>query len=724
MQIKGNFRKTIFKSDKGYQVGLFKVRELDDDNYKEHLNKTITFTGYFPELNENDYYVFNGSFKEHERYGSQFNVVSYEVIRPTGKDAVIDFLSSDLFKGIGEKKAIKIVEVLGDDALTVIIENPNNLMLVPGITEKQKEIIYNNLVKYQASYKVILYLTEIGFNTKDALTIFYQYHENTQNVVLENIYCLVDDINEISFRKIDSFRNNLGIELTDARRINSGIKYVFNEIAATKGDIYLFKDELINYTMRALNIMDYDLIEECLINLITKGEIVNKEEKYYLKKYYLEELYVSKRLINLTRMVGLKIDTNYFEALEKTFDIKFNNDQKDAIIKSLEEQFLIITGGPGTGKTTIIKAIVELYSAIFGLNYEALSKEIALLAPTGRASKRISESTTLPAYTIHRFLKWDKESNTFGVNSENKSEVKMVIVDESSMIDLSLFHSLLQGLNEGTRIILVGDYDQLPSVGCGQVLKDLIESDCFVIVKLKELYRQAKESNIIKLAYDINNQTLDEDILFYKDDLTFIEADNNNLKDKLFDVVKDYTYNDYNRFQILAPIYAYDNGIDDLNVFLQSVINPKNDNNSIIVGEQVYRKYDKIIQLVNMPDENIFNGDIGIIEEISTVPKEIYVNYDGNVVKYTPSMFDKIKHGFCISIHKSQGSEFDTVIIPILNKYNKMLYKKLIYTAVTRAKTKLYLIGEVSALKQAINNDSYKERKTTLKKFIIDGINN
>jgi exodeoxyribonuclease V alpha subunit len=351
-----------------------------------------------------------------------------------------------------------------------------------------------------------------------------------------------------------------------------------------------------------------------------------------------------------------------------------------------------------------------------------MMRELILLAPTGRASKRISELANFPASTIHRFLKWDKESNTFGININNKSDAKMVIIDEASMIDLNLFYSLLQGLHEDTKIVIVGDYDQLPSVGCGQVLKDLIESDSFLVVELKELYRQKETSNIIKFAYDIKNDNYDNSI-FLGEDLTFIPCSNSNLKEKLYEIIKDYNYKDYDKFQVLAPIYAYDNGIDDLNNYLQDIINPKKNDNFIAVGEEIYRVNDKVIQLVNMPDENIYNGDVGIVEKINLKPKEIYVRYDENVVKYTPSIFDNIKHGFCISIHKAQGSEFDTVIIPVLHKYSRMLYKKLIYTAVTRSKKKLYILGEESALKEAIKNNSYKDRKTTLKDFIIDGIN-
>lgn len=716
--VKGNFRKSIFKSDKGYIIGLFKVREVSSEKLETFLNKTITFTGYFHELNENDYYQFNGEFIIHEKYGEQFNVSSYEVEKPTEKSGIIEFLSSDLFKGIGEKKAIKIVEVLGNDCLNIIINNPNNLLLVPEITEKQKNTIYESLIKYQTSYDIILELTNLGFNTKDALTIFYQYKKSAIDKIKENIYQLTDDINEMSFKKIDSLRDKLDIAVDDARRIETGLKYALLEASNVLGDIYLYKNELFNYAMRILKVNDYDKLEIGLSNLIDVDKVIKKEEKYYLSNLYLKETYIAKRLTSIA-----KKDVKKEKVKLKENHIIYNKEQTDAILSSFNENFLVITGGPGTGKTTIIRAITELYQDFYKLDDNLISNEIALLAPTGRASKRISEATNLSASTIHRFLKWDKETDLYAINENNKSKVKLAIIDEASMIDINVFYNLLLGLEEDCKIVLVGDYDQLPSVGPGQLLKDIIESDMFKVVKLKTLYRQASNSNIIKFAHDIKNQIIDDSIFKNdEEDLIFIDANNSNLKEKLLPIIQDYRYDNYHNFQILAPIYAYENGIDDLNKFLQGVINKEN-SEEINCEEFTYKEKDKILQLVNIPDENVFNGDIGIIKKINSKPKEIFVDYDNNVIKFTPSTFNNIKHGYCISIHKSQGSEFDTIVIPILNKYNKMLYKKLIYTAVTRAKKHLYLIGEKSALNNAIMNDSYKERKTTLKNFIIDSMN-
>ena len=388
------------------------------------------------------------------------------------------------------------------------------------------------------------------------------------------------------------------------------------------------------------------------------------------------------------------------------------------------KQLLIITGGPGTGKTTIIKAILELYKDINKYGHKEMIDKIALLAPTGRAAKRMSEATLYPASTIHRFLKWNKENDTFQINEYNKSDVEFVLIDEASMIDTYLFSNLLKGLSVRTKIIIVGDYHQLPSVGPGQVLSDLINSKMLQTVELKELYRQGQDSNILTLAYSIQNDYLKKEIFNVEDDLTFIECSSDEVIDNIEDIASTYKDLSYKDFQILAPMYKTLNGIDNINNRLQNILNKKNINKKeISVGEVTYREGDKVIQLTNMPDDNVYNGDIGIIEKINIKPREIHINFDGNIVRYTPSNFNKFKLAYAISIHKSQGSEFDIVVIPIVNSFKKMLYKKLIYTGVTRSKKKLYIIGEYNSLLMAIKNTNNDIRRTTLKEFLINGIN-
>lgn len=726
--IKGNFKRSIYRSDNGYIIGLFKIKETNSSNLEEYINHTITFTGYFHELIEEETYLFSGNIVEHEKYGTQFQVENYERILPEENDAIIEFLSGGLFKGIGEKTAEKIVNYLGKDTLNIIIENPNNLLLIPTITKRQIDTLHNTLLDYQSSYKTIVFLNEIGFSTRDSLLIYNKYKDKTEIVLNDNIYLLSEDIEEITFKRVDIIALKNQVKRNDIRRIAAGIIYVLNEVCNTIGHSYLLKDEIILYLTRALNI-DLTLaeIDQSLENLARDLKIINTDEKYYLTKMYEAEDNIAKRcgyLMRAKEHQDKKLEVTIRE-IEKNFGYFYNEEQLEAIKLSYMKNILIVTGGPGTGKTTIINTICELYRQMNKLSYDKLAERIALLAPTGRASKRISESTNLSASTIHRFLKWNKESNKFGINEYHKSSVDFVIIDEFSMVDTYLFDSLLKGLRYDTKIILVGDYNQLPSVGSGQLLKDMIESESLHVVKLKQLYRQKENSNIINLAYQINENKLDQTIFNQTDDLTFIPIPQNKVVEEIVNIASNYTDNDQ-KLQILAPMYKGINGIDNINISLQNVFNPESKSKKeIIINNVVYRENDKVIQLSNMPDENIFNGDIGYIETIKNgSKKEIYINFDGNTVRYTPANFQKFKHAYAISIHKSQGSEFDTVIIPLVNNYGKMLYRKLIYTAVTRVKKKLYLIGEIEALEKAIQNNDSNIRRTTLKKFIIDNIKN
>lgn len=726
--IKGNFKKYIFKSDTGYCIGLFKVKETNSDILDEYIDHTITFTGYFHELNEDDTYLFYGNLVEHEKYGKQFQVENYERVLPEEKDAIVEFLSSGLFKGIGEKTAEKIVSYLGKDTLTTILENPNNLLLIPGITKKQIETLNKTLTEYEASYKTIVSLSELGFSTKDSLLIYNKYKIKTESILEANIYLLMEDILEITFKKVDTIALKNGVAKDDVRRIQAAILYVIDEVCNLYGHSYLQVEEIWEYMVRALgNKVAESEFNQALQNLELDLKIIKKEEKYYLTKMYEAEQNITKRcgyLMRTSDHLDKKLEST-IRCVEDYFTCFYNEEQRNAIRLSFTKNFLIVTGGPGTGKTTIIKAICELYRQMNKLSHEKLAERVALLAPTGRASKRISESTSLPASTIHRFLKWNKENNKFGVNEYHKSDVDFVIIDEFSMVDTYLFDSLLKGLRYDTKIVLVGDYNQLPSVGPGELLKDMIESNSLNVVELKELYRQKENSNIISLAYQINKDSLDRSIFNKEEDLTFIPVPANCVTDKIIEIASTYA-NDNKDVQILAPMYKTLNGIDIINSSLQNVFNKKKiSKKEIIINGVVFREHDKVIQLSNMPDENVFNGDIGTIKEIHNgAKKEIYIDFDGNLVRYTPTNFQKFKHAYAISIHKSQGSEFDTIIIPIVNHYGKMLYRKLIYTGVTRVKKKLYLIGEITALERSIKNNDVNLRRTTLKEMLVENIQN
>lgn len=717
--IKGNVKKIIYQNDNGYTVGVFKVKE-SSSKYEHLVNISVSFTGYFHELNEIDTYNFYGNIVNHPKYGEQFNVELYDRAMPEEKDSIVEFLSSGTFKGIGEKTAEKIVSFLGKDALKIIIDNPNNLLLIPGITKKQIDVLHNTLVQYEASYNTILKLNEMGFVTRDSMLVYNKYKANTTNILEENLYRLIEDIKEITFKKIDNIALKQNYERTDKRRVKASIIYTMEELCNVLGHSYLTIEEIYKYTIVFLgnNIKEEEFIE-CLNGLILDIKVIKEEEKYFLRSMWEAEDNIVKRIKYLSQKEDLEIKNidKYIKEIENEKDIVYNEEQLLAIKNSIIKNFLIITGGPGTGKTTIVSSIIDLYKKVNKLTYEGLVDEVMLLAPTGRASKRLTEKTLLPASTIHSFLKWNKDLDKFAVNEYNKSDVKLVIIDESSMVDVPLFHSLLKGLRLDTKIIMVGDYNQLPSVGPGQLLKDLIESDILNVISLKMLYRQGNDSNIITLAHDINNGIVEENIFNIGKDLEFIKTDSSTLND-IGRICKEYNKIDYRDFQILVPMYKGINGIDNLNKYLQDIFNPKSKNRKeLVVGDVTYRENDKILQLVNMPEERIFNGDIGIISRIDK--KEIIIDFDTNQVKFTASNFNKFKHGYAISIHKSQGSEFDTVVIPVVAGYNKMLYRKLYYTAVTRAKKKLIILGDINALKHASTNNSQDVRKTTIKDKII-----
>ena len=709
--IKGNFRRSIFKSDNGYVVGLFKIRETNDKVLEELVNTTVTFTGYFHDLNEDDTYILYGEVVNHPRYGMQFQASSYERLKPTGKDAVATFLSSDLFPGVGEKLAKSIADVLGDNAIDRILEDESCLYMVPKLTESKIKKIVNILKKYEESHKVIAILIDLGFSMREALMIYNEYKSNTQKIIYQIVYNLPD----ISFLKVDKAGEKLGFELVDNRRVKASILYVIKKLIYQNGDSFLNREVIINNVNRFLK-TEYDNYDELFKELEEADYIVIDGDDYYLKDIWDAENNITERIfdmVNRPKKQYKKID-ELLKELENINNIIYNDNQKRAIKKALENNILIITGGPGSGKTTIIKAITELYQHINKLDYDEFTSRLALLAPTGRASKRMSESTFLPASTIHRFLKWNKDNGEFMVNEDNKSDVELVIVDEVSMIDINLFDSLLKGLKRNVKMILVGDYDQLPSVGPGNLLKDLICSDEIDVVYLNHLYRQDEGSYIIKLAYEIKDGLVSDNFLNTYNDYTFLKCGGASIKNnlvKLCEKVISKGY-DYKRLQLLAPMYKGENGIDALNSELQNIFNPASlEKREIKSGNVIFRENDKILQLVNMPDENVFNGDIGVIKYIKygntskSKKDEIYIDFDGNLVKYTPKDFNKIKHGFIISIHKSQGSEFEMVIMPMARSYKRMLYKKLIYTGVTRAKSKLIMIGESDAFIYSVKNN-------------------
>ena len=561
---------------------------------------------------------------------------------------------------------------------------------------------------------------------KESLSFLNKYNNKILDTVNTNIYELIET-DEMPFTKIDEIAIGMGINEEDDRRVKALIIYVMKNLCFNNGDTYLTEEEisfnLSNYVSITPEKFDY-----LILQLVREGKIVIEEKRYYLKHFYEAEKYICEKICFLNDM-PIMTNTSIMKYIDndKFNKITYDDTQLKAIESGVNNNITIITGGPGTGKTTIIKAIVSIIMD----SKKARDTDIALLAPTGRAAKKMMETTNLPAYTIHKYLGWDKDTNTFATDEYNPNKEKYIIVDEVSMIDTLLMEALLKGTKRDFHLILVGDYYQLPSVSEGQILKDLIDSDCLPVISLNKIYRQTEGSYILNLAYDIKSKNISEDLFIKKDDYLFINSDNDNTLSYIKEVVTKAIKKGYSDMdiQVLAPMYKSINGIDSLNIMLQELFNPKAKNKKeIVFKDVVYREYDKVLQLVNDPDNNVYNGDIGYIEEIivsdgKKIPNQININYDGNIVEYTPDKFINFRHGYAISIHKAQGSEFDTVIMPITSNFKRMLYNKLVYTGVTRAKKSLIIVGEPNSFIYGINNDYVDNRKTTLKDLIINKYN-
>ena len=720
--IKGHLYKEIYRNEmNGYMVGLFKIKETNTD-FEDNI---INITGILPILNDKKEYILYGEIVNHKKYGIQFNVNSFDIVMPTREEELVTFLSSDLFP-IGEKTASKIVAMYHEDTINKILENKSCLTIIPRLSDKKIDKIYNVLKDYQNTSNVVIELTKLGFEMKESLSFLNKYNSKILDTVNTNIYELIDS-DEIPFNKIDEIAINMGIEEDDERRLLALIIYVMKNLCFNNGDTYLSLEEisfnLSNYVSITPERLDY-----LIMKLIRDRKMVVEDKRYYLKKFYEAEKYICDRICFLNNIEDSgTINISKYIDNEKFNKIEYDSVQKKAIEYGVNNNLTIITGGPGTGKTTIIKAIVKILEEAYKLR----DKDIALLAPTGRAAKKMMETTGKPAYTIHKYLGWDKDNNTFEVDEYSPNPEKYIIVDEVSMIDTLLMEALLRGIRRDAKLILVGDYYQLPSVSEGQILKDLIDSDVLPVIRLNQIYRQSVGSYILNLAYDIKEKNISEDLFIKKDDYLFINSDNDNTLNYVKEIVgkavkKGLTDRE---IQVLAPMYKSNCGIDNLNIILQEIFNPYSDNKKQInYGEVIYRVGDKVLQLVNDPDNNVYNGDIGYIDDIiifkeKKITNQININYDGNIVEYTPDKFINFRHGYAISIHKAQGSEFDTVIIPITISFKRMLYNKLVYTGVTRAKKSLIIVGDANSFIYGINNDYVDNRKTTLKDFIINKYN-
>lgn len=724
--IRGKVRVIIYEAESNYKVGVLKVKETNDKGLEEFLGKSLHFTGYFGTLQVGDNYEMEGNLIYKEKYGYQYNVTDYKKMEVTGYEAVIEFLTSDLIKGCGEATAKRIVDTLGNDAIKKIKEDKSILMTVPKMSEKKALKIYSSIMSNSSVDDDLIKLKEMGFSINEALNIINKFQKNALSIAKTNPYALKEIID---FKKLDNIYLS-GENPDETLRVKNCVLETIRLLEIRNGDTYFYLEEIRDGLKTYFNIVDVDYLEEVINSLESNKDIYREEKRIYLNSTYSMEVEIAKKLnyINSLPITGKNIsmiDTE-IEKLEEKLDVTYDTEQKTAIKRSLENRISIITGGPGTGKTTIIKAITSLYMKMYNLGPNNVDAYIALLAPTGRASKRLSEATGLGASTIHKYLKWNKDMNEFQVDEFNQNYQRLIIIDEVSMIDTNLMYHLLLGLTNTIQIILVGDKDQLPSVGCGLVLKDLIDSDLFNFCPLETIHRQSENSYIPYLAKEIKNKDITSDFLSKKDDYNFLRVDNSKVLESVnrvceLSIKRGHMDKD---IQVLAPIYKGINGIDNLNNHLRDLFNPKSDKKrEIKIGDITFRVGDKVLQLVNDPERGIYNGDIGYIDSIVSVNNtkalNVNIDFDGNLVSLTTSEMINVRLAYAISIHKAQGSEFVNVIMPVCSSYYKMLYNKLIYTGVSRAKKSLMLVGTVEAFLMGVNNNYSMDRKTSLKDQLL-----
>lgn len=710
----GYIKKIRFYSESSnYIVALIEVEQED---------KLITMNGYMNNFNDYEKYAFIGDYEIHPKYGKQFKLSEYRIIYAKESEEIIKYLSSPLFKGIGKALATQIVNTLGEECLEKIKEDKHNLDLVRGMTEKRREIIYEALTNGDYDQEVMQFFMGHGISLKNLGLIQAYYQEKTLEILQNNPYQLVEDIDGIGFKTADELALKTGGTLDNPNRIKAGIIYSIKQYGFNTGSTYCYLDEIkIMFSKIIYNIEEVSF-NEYLDELIDEGLIIQRGDKYYYFEMDEAEKNIAEYLkIRINKPDELfdekeveRLLTNY----EKTQGICYAAKQKEALNYFLKSSCMILTGGPGTGKTTIVQALLKVYSVLYP------DDRIGLVAPTGRAAKRLTELTGIYACTIHRLLKWDLHSNTFTMNKSNPLDLDVLIIDEFSMVDcllLSKFFEAGRGIN---KVLFIGDYHQLPSVAPGNILQDLMEAGVKTI-ELDEIFRQAKDSGIIQLAHHIiHNEIENMDLFEQYRDINFFPCINYDVVKNVKIIVKkaiDEGY-DTNDIQVLVPMYQGVAGIDALNDALQDVFNPIDEfNDSYQIGRKEYRVGDKILQLKNRPDDDVFNGDIGTLVEICRkdnfeyLQDTLIVDFDGNFVEYTSNTFNTITHAYCMSIHKSQGNEFKIVIMAVLSDYYIMLRRNLLYTAITRAKQSLFILGSSKAFMHGLANYQDSRRKTSLK---------
>lgn len=735
--LKGTILETIFRNNEnGYTVALIEAE-----------NEIITITGVFgTDVTSETLEVF-GKRVNHPKYGEQFKVDMYTTVLPSSLEQIENYLSSGLIKGIGKSTAKKIVVKFKEDTFNIIHNNPEKLTDVEGIGEIKASMISKSFTEQVDIKEIMMFLQSHGISTNYGIKIYKEYGNDTINIINENPYKLTDDIYGIGFKLADKIAFSLGVEKVSPFRIESGIKYILMEYASN-GHTYVSMDILLEKVSSLLDIsLDYAKNE--LGNMAFGGKInietINDVKVVYYISYHVAEVNVCKNLINLAS-IEFNVSENdiisLLKQIENESSIELTDMQRKAVIQSIINGVTVITGGPGTGKTTIIRSIIGVF--------EKLNKKILLCAPTGRAAKRMTESTGKDSKTIHRLLEYaygENDSNlSFNKNEDTPLNCDVLIVDEMSMVDILLMNNLLKAIRKGTRLILVGDIDQLPSVGAGNVLSDIIKSNTIKTIMLDKIFRQSLGSMIVQNAHHINKGELP--IYNKKDtDFFFMRANNNTeIAELLIELYKDrlpskYNLNPVKDIQILSPMKKGDVGVIELNNRLQKAINPPNKTKKEkTFGKYTFRVGDKVMQIKNnyqvewiinnsddstQEGEGIYNGDIGYIVFIDEIEQEVFVEFDdGKEVVYPFNQLDELILAYATTVHKSQGSEFPVIIMPIVWGPPMLLTRNLFYTAITRAKDLVVLVGIEKYMKLMIDNNKIDKRNSALDHRLSSVLNN
>ena len=732
MQQEGKLGKIIFNNpDNGYTVAVFDTEA-----------GAIRIAGSFAEPKSGAKYRLEGRFTIHPRYGEQFSVSSYEEMMPEGADAILEFLSAGNIRGIGPKTARQIVDVFGDETLTVIEETPEKLLMISGIGAKTLSKISESFSESREFANTAIELREIGIEMNEAVRVYKMYGKDSVRIVNENPYILAEDIRGITFSRADAIAAKLGIEPDSSVRVESGIRFMLRSWAAS-GSTLMPENYLIEKTAESLDVM-MDIVRDSLKEMVFAGELeedtIDDIAVIYLYGYYHAEQRVAHELMKLRnadiKPVPMQFN-NFMDAVRMAgqdgSELELSEEQKRAILECITNNVTIITGGPGTGKTTIINTLVRL------LDFAGLS--VALAAPTGRAAKRMEEASGKPAKTIHRLLEyvWSEEEDTlnFGRNEENPLEEDVIIVDEASMIDLMLMDGLLNAVKEGTRLIFTGDADQLPPVGAGNVLRDMIASDCIPVIRLREIFRQAEGSGIVANSHLINSgeypeqQSGNDFYIISKIGETSISDTIRELVGGRIEAGFDFVRS-ADDIQILTPTKRGMLGAPSLNAMLQEVINPPKEGKAELkIGNVTFREGDKVMQLRNnygaewrtdyftSEGEGVFNGDMGTVEAIDAADKTMTVRMDDRIIEYAGDMLEEIDLAYAVTVHKSQGSEFPVVVIPVWNFPPMLMTRNLLYTAVTRGKKLVIIVGDPARVRSMIDNNRADGRYTGLKSRLI-----